>query len=152
MSATVFIGAILRTRSPHTSYRHGGASHKAKPDGRSPSRNRLKSMRTMTNELLAKVVCFNITCVIHEMYALGAVLTGDLDAKQGLDAGLGPDPGGHLVEDGVAAREQRDVDAALGDRSRECGSESLGRARDQRPRPVLAREAHRSAPRTRSTS
>ena len=32
---------------------------------------RSKTNLAMTNELLAKVVCYNITCVIHEMYALG---------------------------------------------------------------------------------
>ncbi len=32
---------------------------------------RSKTDRAMKNELLAKVVCYNITCVIHEMYALG---------------------------------------------------------------------------------
>lgn len=32
---------------------------------------RSKTPRTMANEILARVVCFNVTCVIHEMYALG---------------------------------------------------------------------------------
>ena len=32
---------------------------------------RSKTELAMKNELLAKVVCFNITCVIHEMYELG---------------------------------------------------------------------------------
>jgi len=32
---------------------------------------RSKSERTMRNELLARVVGYNITCVIHEMYKMG---------------------------------------------------------------------------------
>lgn len=32
---------------------------------------RSKTDLAKKNELLAKVVCHNITCVIHEMYALG---------------------------------------------------------------------------------
>jgi hypothetical protein len=32
---------------------------------------RSKTDRTMRNELLARVIGYNITCVIHEMYKMG---------------------------------------------------------------------------------
>jgi hypothetical protein len=81
------------------------------------------------------------------------VLTGEIDRHgAGLDRGGSRDPRRDLLEDVLASGHQPDVEAPLGQGTRERGTDALRRAHDQRPRPVPIAEGngvlscHRSPP------
>ena len=71
------------------------------------------------------------------------VVLSEIDCQRaGLDASAIGDPGGHLVEHGLASRHQHNVDSALGNPLGERGAHTVGCAGHQRPRTVLGCERH----------